>query len=77
MFFYEEKTKEFGKIQKVKEWLVNKDEVDRVEKQVRKIIDDTFFQAITGMKEKKVLNTSEVRDMIKNEIDDFLVKKHR
>jgi len=68
--------KELGKILKVKDWLQDRDEVSKVEKQIRKIIDDVILQSISNtLGEQKVLTKSEMTSMIKGEINSFLQEK--
>jgi hypothetical protein len=71
------KNKEFGKIKKVKDWLANKDEVDELTVQVRKIIDDVILQAISKTASgQKMLTKSDMTSMIKGEINSFLSEKN-
>lgn len=66
-----------NKIKKVKDWLIDKKEVDKIETQVRKIIDEVILQSISNtLGRPKVLNQSEMASMIKDEINSFLSEKN-
>lgn len=63
------------KILKVKDWLEDRDEVTKLEKQIRKVIDDVILQKTKG-KANKIVTNSELTSMIKDEINYFLKEKN-
>jgi hypothetical protein len=71
------KNKEFGKIKKVKDWLADKNKIDKFEAQLRKIMGDIFLQSMAKtLNNPKILSESEITSVINNKINSFLSEKN-
>jgi len=69
--------KESGKIKKVKDWLADKNKIDKFEAQLRKIMGDIFLQSMAKtLNNPKILSESEITSVINNKINSFLSEKN-
>ena len=69
--------KESGKIKKVKDWLADKNKIDKFEARLRKIMGDIFLQSMAKtLNNPKILSESEITSVINNKINSFLSEKN-